>query len=207
MLGPSQLHVVLSHHYYWVRAMRIQNFGFTLIELMVAIAVVAIVLTMGVPSFERVIERNQLTANINELVASLNYARSEAVRRNQRVSICHSDDGTTCSGSNYDDGWIIFEDIDQDEDRDDPTDEILRVQTALPQNLSLGANFGAGGDDLSFRPSGRSNGTGSVVLCKNNDLTKARAIFMVTNGRVRLAELNSSGVPVDASGTPITACL
>lgn len=184
-----------------------QHFGFTLVELMIAIAVAAIVLTLGLPSFERLIERNQLAANINELVASLNFARSEAVRRNQRISICHSSDGATCSGSNYDEGWIIFEDIDQDGDRDSPVDEILRVHAALAQNLSLGADFSGGVDDLSFRPSGRANRNGRFVLCKNGDTTKSRAIFVVISGRVRLAQQNSSGVPLDSSGNPITTCL
>ena len=187
-----------------VTAMRKQHSGFTLIELLVAIAVAAIVLTLGVPSFERVIERNQLTANINELVASLNYARSEAVRRNQRVSICHSNDATTCSGADFEEGWIIFEDLDQDGDRDNPADVILRVHAALPANISLGDNLGG---DLSFRPSGRANKAGRFVMCKDNDLTKARAIFMVINGRVRLAKLDNNGTPLDGSGTPITACL
>ena len=187
-----------------VAAMRRQHLGFTLVELLVAIAVAAIVLTLGVPSFERVIERNQLTANINELVASLNYARSEAVRRNQRVSICHSNDGTSCSGADFEDGWIIFEDLDEDGDRDNPADTILRVHSTLPQNISLGDNLGG---NLSFRPSGRANKAGRFVMCKDNDLTKARAIFMIINGRVRLAQLDNNGTPLDGSGTPITACL
>ena len=188
--------------------MRTQHFGFTLIELLVAMAVAAIVLTLGVPGFGRVIERNQLTANINEIVASLNFARSEAVRRNQRISVCHSSDGSSCSGTNYDDGWIIFEDIDEDGDRDNPADVILRVHAALPQNISMGASFTGGVDDLSFRPSGRSIHLGGrFVMCKENDLTKARAIFVVMNGRVRLAERNTNGVPLDWNNNPITACL
>ncbi len=187
-----------------VIAMRTQYVGFTLIELMVTIAVAAIVLTLGVPSFERLIERNQLTANINELVASLNYARSEAVRRNQRISICHSSDGNSCSGSKFEEGWIIFADLDQDGDRDDPADTILRVHSALPQSISLGENLSG---DLSFRPNGRTNKQGRFVLCKYNDLTKARAIFVVTNGRVRLAPLNNGGIPLDGNNNPIAACL
>ena len=48
---------------------------------------------------------------------------------------------------------------------------------------------------------------GRFVMCKDNDLTKARAIFMIINGRVRLAQLDNNGTPLDGSGTPITACL
>ena len=187
-----------------VVVMHAQHVGFTLIELMVTIAVAAIVLSLGVPSFERLIERNQLTANINELVASLNYARSEAVRRNQRVSICHSNDASSCSGTKFEEGWIIFTDQDQDGDRDNPADTILRVHSALPQSISLGENLSG---NLSFKPNGRADDNGRFVMCKNNDLTKARAIFITINGRVRLAPLNNNGVPLDGSSNPITACL
>ena len=72
------LHVVCSH----VMDMQKHESAFTLIELMIAIAVAAVVLTLGVPGFGRVIERNQLTAHINELVSTLRFARSEAIRRN-----------------------------------------------------------------------------------------------------------------------------
>lgn len=62
--------------------------GVTLIELMVALALAAIVLTIGIPSFRSIIENNQLTTRTNEIVTLLNLARSDAVRRGAPVSIC-----------------------------------------------------------------------------------------------------------------------
>ncbi len=65
--------------------------GFTIVELMLTLAVAAVILSLGVPSFQGLVERNQLTSGINQFVSSL--TRSEAVKRNQRVSLCSSSDG------------------------------------------------------------------------------------------------------------------
>jgi type IV fimbrial biogenesis protein FimT len=75
--------------------------GFTLVELMITVAVLAIVLAIAVPSFRDMINRNQLVSAANEVSATLNLARMEAIRRNRRVEICPSTNGTSCSGSNW----------------------------------------------------------------------------------------------------------
>lgn len=62
--------------------------GFTLIELMITIAVASILLAVAVPSFNQLIVTNRLTTQANEVVAALNFARSEAIKRNTRVSFC-----------------------------------------------------------------------------------------------------------------------
>lgn len=73
--------------------------GFTLVELMITIAVLAVVMAIAVPSFQAVINRNRLVSASNEVVAALQLARMEAIRRNSRVELCPSTDGTSCSGS------------------------------------------------------------------------------------------------------------
>lgn len=75
--------------------------GFTLLELVITVAVLAIALAIAVPSFQSIVSRNQLTAITNELVAALQLTRMEAVRRNQRVVLCPTTDGSTCSGANW----------------------------------------------------------------------------------------------------------
>lgn len=73
--------------------------GFTLVELMVAITVLGITLAMAVPSFQGLINGNRLVTHSNEMVASLQVARSEAIRRNARVEVCASSDGSSCDSS------------------------------------------------------------------------------------------------------------
>ena len=81
--------------------------GFTLIELMVTLAVLAILLALAVPSFARLLAANRLSTETSELIASLNLARSEAVRRGQGVALRAVDD------SNYSKGWRVFADLDR----------------------------------------------------------------------------------------------
>jgi type IV fimbrial biogenesis protein FimT len=89
--------------------------GFTLIELVVTVAIAAIVLTIGVPSFQQLIADNRITAQVNQFVTSLNIARSEAVKRNSRVRVCKSSDGATCAASgDWQQGWMVFSDLDND---------------------------------------------------------------------------------------------
>lgn len=83
--------------------------GFTLIELLITLAIVAILLTVGMPAMKTFMQGSQLVASTNELLSALHIARSEAVKSNARVTICSSSDGTSCSGSpNWRDGWIVF---------------------------------------------------------------------------------------------------
>lgn len=83
--------------------------GFTLIELMVTLSVLAIVLGIAIPSFQKQIVNNKSLALGEEFAAALNYARSQAVKTTKRVSICASNNGTACTGT-WAEGFIVFED-------------------------------------------------------------------------------------------------
>lgn len=83
--------------------------GFSLLELMVTTTVMAILLAIALPSFRDVIHRNQVSSASNELLASLAYARTEAITRGQLVSMCPSSSGTSCAGSKaFESGWIVY---------------------------------------------------------------------------------------------------
>ncbi len=81
--------------------MKKQN-GFTLVELLIGLAITAIVLTIGVPNFNDFIRSNRMTTQANELIGALNLARSEAVKRGATVTITSSS-----GGSNWKDGWSV----------------------------------------------------------------------------------------------------
>lgn len=103
--------------------------GFTLIELMVTIAIVALLLTIGLPSFQSSLRSNRIATTTNELMASLALARSEAIRSPGGAWICASADGALCDGDSWNDGWMVWIDADEDDGSTQPTgvdDRIVR---------------------------------------------------------------------------------
>ena len=83
--------------------------GFTLIELMITLVLAAIILTLAVPGFQDIIRNNRAATQANELVTALGLARSEAVKRGARVSLCPSTDQASCTGgADWSNGWIVF---------------------------------------------------------------------------------------------------
>lgn len=85
--------------------------GFTVTELMVVVAIVAILLSLGMPSFRYLTNGYRMSAEVNGLLGDLQYARAEAIREGQAVTACVSTNGTTCTGGgNWASGWIVFSD-------------------------------------------------------------------------------------------------
>lgn len=83
--------------------------GFTLIELMIAIAVLAILLGLAVPSFNDATLSSKLGSHANSMIASANLARSEAIKRNTTITLCVSTDGANCATSGgWEQGWIVM---------------------------------------------------------------------------------------------------
>ena len=103
------------------------NSGFTLIELMTTLIVALLLLVVGIPSASTLIANNQMTATTNDLVSHLQYARSESVKRQMPVSVCSSNDGVSCAGSNeWGVGWIVFTDDSGAAGNIDASDQLLR---------------------------------------------------------------------------------
>ena len=112
-------------------------YGFTLIELMITLAIVAIVLAVGVPSFQEMMRNNRATANTNDFLGSLYLARSEAIKRGtgSRVVLCPGTQAG-CSGSAWGSGWIVFVDA-NDNGGWDTGEQILRIHEKLSGDDAL----------------------------------------------------------------------
>lgn len=84
--------------------------GFSLIELMIALAVASILVIIAAPSFRDMLRRNKVSSTSNAVLADIAYARSEAVSRGSIVSICPSSDGSSCvtNGTAYEGGWLVY---------------------------------------------------------------------------------------------------
>ena len=180
-----------------------------MIELMVTLAVAAIVVSMAVPSFQSVVNGNKLAAAANELVASLQVARMEAIRRNQRAGVCASTntaegEDATCAAANVD-GWIAFVDDNLDGDFDKGTDTLLRVSILEPAVELLGNP--SLGNSIVFRPdglardeaSGAGPGTGLldaiVRLCiaTRRPADNARDLGIASGSRFAITDSNGGG--------------
>ena len=87
--------------------------GFTLVELMVTISVLAVLMAVGIPSFQGVIASSRVTTATNDFMATLAQARSNAIWRGGRVTVCKSADGASCViTGGWEQGWIMFNDDD-----------------------------------------------------------------------------------------------
>ena len=176
---------------------------------MITIALAAVILTLGVPAYQGLVERNRLTADINSFISSLALARSEAVKRKQQVILCASNDGATCSNDNsgYESGWIVYVETIAPADNRANAEELLWVSEALANNMTLRATVPYN-NRIQYLPTGQTGGLGnaSIYLCKDAVTNKARLITIIRSGRVHLAKNNSYGVPLTSAGSEITDC-
>jgi type IV fimbrial biogenesis protein FimT len=169
--------------------------GFTLMELMVTIAIAAILMGIAIPSFIATIKSNRLTTQVNALVSSLNFARSEAIKRGLRVTLCKSGDGATCvanATSDWSQGWIIFTDQDDDATYDSDTETLLKVEGSAGNQITMIGTSNNVRDYLSYVANGlnrKINGTvqnGTISVCDDRTGNIGKDIVINAVGRPRI---------------------
>ena len=167
--------------------------GFTLVELMVALSIAALLLMVAVPSFQTFVLNARRTTLANDLVLALAYAKSEAVKRGVQVTVCSRQDDTTCAGSiTWDNGWLVFVDNDDDGVVDTPPEVVLQVYPPLPTGSTLRA---ASDQRVTFDPTGFTPGYNDTFrLCDARGTTEGRRIVVSLQGRVTTS-LNPGSCP------------
>lgn len=164
--------------------------GFTLIELLVVLAVGSILLAIAVPGYAYLVNANRVVAVTNELVATLHFTRSEAIKRASRVTVCKTHDAMAAApvcdpAAAWEQGWVVFVD-DGTRGVIDGGDRVLRAQGGIPNvtitprpNFSLYVSYKADGTSQ-----GMNNlGTGTLAICAGG---KRRDIVVSNTGRPRV---------------------
>lgn len=164
--------------------------GFTLIELAVTLAVLAIFIAISAPLFAGVINGNRLTSNANELVAAIQIARSESIRNNARAVVCESANGTSCSTNSPWRGWIVF--VDRNNNSVPDANEIMRVGN-IEQPTQVLASSNINNARIVFRADGMAYGTNGllqavlrVCLPITNPPINVRDVSLSAGGRVAI---------------------
>ena len=160
--------------------------GFTLLELMVTLAIVFILLTIGVPGFITLVRNSRTVTVTNELVTALYLARSEAIKRGVQVTLQKA-------GSEWENGWKLITDNDGDGilDADDGDVEIGAFEAVYDgYTLRTGSHFNRW---VAYRPNGKSRGNGgsndTFRLCADDqDTESGRSIIINLIGRIRTSE-------------------
>jgi len=157
--------------------------GLTLIELMFAIAIVAVLCAVSIPSFSSVIAATKSRSASNTLVTGLNLARSVATSRQGDVVMCPSAAGETCDNTFWwQHGWIVFHDLNRNSQRD-TGEPILNVTQTLP---GIAIATSAGRDHVTYRGQGAATGTNlTFTLCDKRGPKYASTVVVSNPGRPR----------------------
>lgn len=160
--------------------------GFTLVELMVVIAIVAILAALAFPSFEGSMRSNRVATTTNEMLASISFARSEAVRSARASNLCASADGATCGGT-WNDGWLVQTDTNADPAVE--TWQVIRVVQGHPKMALAGTAPSSIEFDYRGRPDPGDIGTITVQpdTCPSGQ-TLIRTLNITRIGQVNTAK-------------------
>lgn len=178
--------------------------GFTLVEMMMVVFIIAILFSVGVPSFDGLVKRNTVEGLQMKLASAVSTARSEASSRNAVISICPSDNAVSCGGS-WSDGWISFED--DDTDGKITAGEVLVdvYEHSSEYTLSAADSAKAAVSQLSFSPQGFMQGSESTlftICAPNAKLEYARGLFVNSSGL--MIKTNDSGDSDTTHDNPFT---
>lgn len=162
--------------------------GFTLLELIVTLAVAAVLVSLTAPSVGQFIGRAQRDRDVNELRAEIILARTEAIRRSSNVGICASSNLTSC-GDDWSKGWIVY--IDSNRDGSFTSgEEVIRRHTPAPSGLSVSASV----TDVTFVARGSTADTGGIRFTSAQADTTDRLIRIDTVGQPRVCKPQAEGM-------------
>lgn len=176
--------------------------GFSLIELLVAVALLGILASLALPGFSDMIRNSRRTETVNELSASLMLARAESLKSGQPVVVCGVDDANgnrvidtaerTCTGTDWRDGWIVATWTDADNDGALDAGELqvpLKAYRNEYDTVSITASGLSGAPAtgaLVMQPFNRAGTSGRLTVCDARGAARSRGVEVASTGRSRL---------------------
>jgi type IV fimbrial biogenesis protein FimT len=162
-----------------------------MVEMVMVMTIVAILLAISIPSYKYVTNANRIAAEINGLLGDLQYARAEAIKEGQTVTVCVSTDNVTCAAGNvnWQNGWIVFADVNGDQKFTAGQDTLLRVQTVFASTDTFVANNALSA--VTFNREGFA--TGGTTPVAPGTLIELHAL-PVSNGSTRCLSVTQVGL-------------
>lgn len=152
--------------------------GFTLLELMMTLAVLAVMLSLGVPAMANIRQQAQASAAISLLTTSLATARILAISRNRPVTVCPSQDGSTCRRDlTWDAGWIVY--LDAARERQPASVDDVLHRTDNSNGVAIHSTPGR--HLVRYLPDGRSSGSNVTLSLCSRSTTRLIARVKVNN--------------------------
>ncbi len=170
--------------------------GVSLIELLVVVGIAAILMGIGVTSFQSLTISNRISGEINNLLADMQYARSEAIKQGQNVVICVSTSGSDCTnGTSWDQGWIVFVDPNNTKTTSGNAALVLRARPAftgtdtLTDGITSMVSFDREGLALGLLTTMSGNGGAVLALHDSTDnATRTRCLEITNFGNVSVQQ-------------------
>jgi len=166
--------------------------GFTLIELMMVLAMSTVLLSLAIPQYNSTLHSVRVQNETKRFLGALRIARSEAVMRNSVVSVCPSDMALTglprCTGT-YSQGWIVFENQDKDPEVEGGVSDVLEVFAPLYEGYQFRNRRGTreAGSLINYLPDGSAHRNQTLQLCTppGSEVSAASIVLNIV-GRARL---------------------
>lgn len=166
--------------------------GYSLLELLMTIALAAVIFTLGLPSFANLAARQKQTVEINALFHAIHLARKESIMRKKVVSICPSFDGQGCTpGRDWSGGFLMFENTDRDEPPQVDDDEPVLSRHYAGETVKIAANRRG----FTLRATFRRATNGTIVVCDRAGRIPPKALVISYTGRPRVALKTPRGEP------------
>lgn len=163
--------------------------GFTLYELLLTLLLLAVVASVGLPSFEALLARSRQSIEVNALFHAFHQARKESIMRRRSVTLCPSDDGRSCAASsNWSGGWIMSHDP-------DPSQADAGKSVVLAHHVRDGIRITANRQAFALRATVRRATNGTIVVCDARNRVRPKALIISYTGRPRVALARRDGTP------------